>query len=139
MITIPLKLLRESGRLPKRSTEGSTGYDLFCAAPYVVLTQRPVGVPTGIALEVPGDCDLQIRPRSGLGLQGIMALFGTVDSDYRGEIMVIMWALEGHHVVEEGDKIAQLVAQPKHTVGFEITSHLSATDRGAGGMGSTGR
>jgi len=103
--------------------------------------QRPVLVPTGLAIEVPPGLDAQFRPRSGLARQGILATFGTLDADYRGEVMITLYstAPDITHVVHDGDRIAQLVITRLADVEFEQALVLSETVRGAGGHGSTGR
>jgi dUTP pyrophosphatase len=103
--------------------------------------QIPVVVPTGIALEVPPGLDAQIRPRSGLARQGILATLGTLDADYRGEVMVTLYATAPGvaHTVHNGDRIVQLVITRLAQVEFEVAERLSTTLRGEGGHGSTGQ
>lgn len=143
MHEIRVKLLRPGARLPSRATADSSGFDLFACLDggTVTVTQRPVLIPTGIALEVPPGLDVQVRPRSGLAREGVIAIFGTIDADYRGEVMVTMYttAPEIRHVVRDGDRIAQLVVGLLAPVAFTVASTLSTTARGAGGHGSTGR
>jgi dUTP pyrophosphatase len=97
---------------------------------------------TGIALEIPEGFEAQVRPRSGLAFkQGLTVLNapGTIDSDYRGEVAVILVNMGGQAVsVNDGDRIAQLVFAPITRVQLEETDALSETERGAGGLGSTG-
>lgn len=138
-----VKLLRPGARLPQRATPGSTGFDLYACVEDpqgLGVGQRPVLVPTGIALEAPPGLDVQIRPRSGLSAQGVMTTFGTIDSDYRGEVLVTMYVLphRGPHTVRHGDRIAQLVVSRLEEVRLEATADLSPTPRGARGHGSTG-
>ncbi len=96
---------------------------------------------TGIAIEVPAGLDVQVRPRSGLAKQGVLCTFGTVDADYRGELIVTMYAFAPGvtHVVHDGDRIAQMVIARLADVDFEEADTLSETARGSGGHGSTGR
>jgi dUTP pyrophosphatase len=98
-------------------------------------------VPTGVAIEAPMGLDVQIRPRSGLSSKGVMVTLGTIDADYRGELLVTMYVLphRGPHVVEDGDRIAQLVISRVAEVSLEAAEELEATGRDAGGHGSTGR
>ena len=108
-----------------------------------VLTGQPQLIPCGIAIASPEDIDTQIRPRSGLTLKGVVAAFGTIDADYRGELFVTMYVLPGcdEHVVHSGDRIAQLVFSTlPRVVTTEVfdQSELSSTARGSGGHGSTG-
>jgi len=133
--------LREGARLPQRATPGSTGYDLYaCLDDDLVVGQEPIPVPSGIAIETPPGYDVQIRPRSGLSVRGVQVAFGTIDSDYRGELLVTMYVLPYRepHVVRPGDRIAQLVVSRTADVVIEEAEALSASERGAGGHGSTG-
>ena len=97
-------------------------------------------VPTGIAIAAPPGFDVQIRPRSGLALRGVLATFGTIDADYRGEIFVTLYCLPepGRYVVEHGERIAQLIVARLAPVELEVVDALDETSRGAGGHGSTG-
>ena len=133
--------LRPGARLPERATPGSTGYDLYaCLEGEMVIGQEPTLVPTGIAIEAPPGYDVQVRPRSGLSTKGVQVTFGTIDSDYRGEVLVTMYVLPYRepHVVRPGDRIAQMVVGRTAEVAIEETAALSASSRGAGGHGSTG-
>ncbi len=133
--------LRPGARLPQRATPGSTGYDLYaCLDEEMVIGQEPALVPTGIAVEAPQGYDLQVRPRSGLSAKGVQVTFGTIDSDYRGEVLVTMYVLPYRepHVVRPGDRIAQLVVGSAAETVIEEAEELSASVRGAGGHGSTG-
>lgn len=141
--TIRVQLLRPGAKLPFRATEMSSGYDIHACLEDgpVVIGQRPVMIPTGLAMEVPPGLDAQFRPRSGLARQGILATFGTLDADYRGEIMITLYSVAPDitHTVQDGDRIAQLVVTRLAAVAFEAAAALSETARGAGGHGSTGR
>lgn len=139
---LKVKLLREGAQLPRRATEGSSGLDLFaCLDAPIELTQDVTLVPTGIATEVPPGYDLQIRPRSGLGRRGVDIIFGTLDSDYRGEIFVSMrtFGSTRSFQIEHGDRIAQLVIARVEDLPVVAVDTLSESERGAGGHGSTGR
>jgi dUTP pyrophosphatase len=129
--------------MPFRATEFASGYDTHACLDDgpVVVGQRPVVIPTGLAMEVPPGLDAQFRPRSGLARQGILATFGTLDADYRGEIMITLYSVAPDitHTVQDGDRIAQLVIARLVDVEFERALVLSETGRGAGGHGSTGR
>jgi dUTP pyrophosphatase len=131
--------------LPAAASGGSAGVDLRAAiAESVVL---PPGaralVPTGLVLEIPDGWEGQVRPRSGLALrQGLILpnAPGTIDSDYRGEVQVILANLGTEPVtIERGDRIAQLVVAPVARVEWVESEELSSSDRQAGGFGSTGR
>jgi dUTP pyrophosphatase len=140
---IRVKLLRPGAKVPGRATEFASGFDIHACLEDgpVVVGQRPVVIPTGIAMEVPWGLDAQFRPRSGLARQGVLATFGTLDADYRGEIMITLYTVapEIAHTVQDGDRIAQLVITRLADVSFEAAAELSDTKRGAGGHGSTGR
>ncbi len=141
--TIRVQLLREGARVPARATELASGFDIYACLEDgpVTVGQRPVVIPTGIAMEVPWGLDAQFRPRSGLARQGVLATFGTLDADYRGEVMITLYTVAPDitHTVNHGDRIAQLVVGQLADVGFERAVTLSETARGAGGHGSTGR
>lgn len=136
--------------LPSYETKGSAGADLRANLPVdsraggVVLApmERRI-VPTGLKVEIPEGFEMQVRPRSGLAAKHGVTLVnapGTIDSDYRGPLGVILINL-GHapFVVNHGDRIAQAVIAPVSQAVFEPVDSLSDTDRGAGGFGSTGR
>ena len=139
---LKVQRLHPEARLPTRATAGASGLDLHACLPqgHLTLGPDPVRVPTGLALEIPPGCDVQVRPRSGLSLQGIGVAFGTIDSDYRGEVLVTMWVFgsRSEHRVRHGDRIAQLVVTRLATVSVEEVDALSVSERGAGGHGSTG-
>ncbi|HUF53467.1 MAG TPA: dUTP diphosphatase [Dehalococcoidia bacterium] len=143
MDTIRVKRLQPGAKLPYRATPDATGYDLFAClnAESLMVGQEPVRVPTGLAVETPSGYDVQIRPRSGLSFNGVMVTYGTIDADYRGELLVTMYTLPYRepHVVHDGDRIAQLVISRIAEVNLVETEELSESVRGAGGHGSTGR
>ena len=136
-------LLRPGARLPVRQSPSASGYDVHACldGDSLRLRQSPTLVPTGLAVAAPVGVDVQLRPRSGLSLLGVMATFGTLDADYRGELFVTMYCLPGAegHVLRDGDRIAQLVVSRLEPVGWRVVPELDATTRGAGGHGSTGR
>lgn len=139
---VRVRLLYPGAKMPYRATAAASGFDLYASIDSEVeLGQAPVLIPTGLALEVPIGLDAQIRPRSGLTSKGVLCTFGTLDADYRGELMVVMYttAPEIRHTVRDGDRIAQLVITRLAEVTFEEATELSTTVRGAGGHGSTGR
>ncbi len=130
--------------LPAYATLGSAGADLAAAiaAPLVLPPGGRALVPTGIALALPDGFEAQVRPRSGLALRcGVTVLNspGTIDSDYRGEILVILANLGSEPVtVARGDRIAQLVVAPVQRAEWRAVAELPASPRGAGGFGSSG-
>ncbi|MDR3376470.1 MAG: dUTP diphosphatase [Ancalomicrobiaceae bacterium] len=131
---------------PRYQTEGSAGLDLLAAVPDdqpVVLA--PGGralVPTGLVLELPPGSEGQVRPRSGLALKhGVTVLNspGTIDSDYRGEVKVILINLgEVPFTIRRGERIAQLIIAPVEQADLRGVAMVAASERGAGGFGSTG-
>ena len=141
-ITLNVKRLRPEARLPVRATEGASGLDLHACLPDgdITLSPDPQRVGTGVAIEFPPGYDAQIRPRSGLSLKGVGVAFGTIDSDYRGELLVTMWVFGSkmEHVVSHGDRIAQLVIASLAEATVVEVDELSESERGAGGHGSTG-
>jgi len=134
--------LRPGARLPARATTGATGYDLHaCIDEPIEVGELPVRIPCGIAFAAPEGADVQVRPRSGLSARGVIAVLGTVDADYRGELMVTLYRLPGAEplTVRDGDRIAQLVVARAVPVAWREVEGLDDTTRGAGGHGSTGR
>ena len=132
MITVRVQLLRPGAELPRRATEFSSGLDVFaCLDGPVEVTQTPVVIPTGVAMEVPFGFDAQLRPRSGLARKGVLSTFGTLDADYRGELMITMYTVapEIRHTIEHGDRISQLVIAELAPVTFELAERLSPTER----------
>jgi dUTP pyrophosphatase len=97
-------------------------------------------VPCGVAIEFPSGYDVQVRPRSGLSLKGVGVSLGTIDSDYRGEVLVTMWVFgsKEEHVVRHGDRIAQLIVSRLADLRIEEVDELTPSARGASGHGSTG-
>ena len=139
---VRVKKLRSDAKLPVRATPGATGYDLYaCLDADLEVGQQPTRVPTGIAIAAPEGYDVQVRPRSGLSSQGVMAALGTIDSDYRGELLVTLYTLPYRepHVIHNGDRIAQLVISRFADIELEEVTELAESERGAGGHGSTGR
>lgn len=141
---VRVRILRNCARLPVYATSGSSGMDLVAAIdePVVIGSMEFATIPTGIALEIPAGFEGQIRARSGLAsLYGIGVLNapGTIDSDYRGEIKVILFNFgKEPFVVEPGTRIAQLVVAPVCKVELEIANELSETERKEGGFGHSG-
>ncbi|MDR2741681.1 MAG: dUTP diphosphatase [Treponema sp.] len=142
----PVRVFRQDpvACLPEYATGEAAGADLRARLPSPV-SVPPLGrarIPTGLILEIPAGYEGQVRPRSGLAFRhGITVLNspGTIDSDYRGEVSVIIINLGNEEfTVKDGDRIAQLVVAPVYRAPFVEAKELSETDRGAGGFGSTG-
>jgi dUTP pyrophosphatase len=141
---VRFKRLRAQAVLPRYMTAGAAGMDLSSAAdgPITLAPGARTGVPTGWAIELPAGSEGQVRPRSGLAAKhGVTVVNapGTIDSDYRGELVVLLVNLgQAPHVIQPGDRIAQLVVAPVVQAGIEEVAALSDTTRGAGGFGHTG-
>lgn len=140
-----VKVVNKSGNpLPEYATKLSAGVDVrACLDESVELAPLArAAVPTGLFLEIPAGYEVQVRPRSGLALKkGITVLNapGTIDADYRGEVKVILVNLsDTAFVVENGERIAQLVLAKHEVMEFEEVETLDETERGQGGFGSTG-
>jgi dUTP pyrophosphatase len=130
--------------LPHYATEGSAGMDIYAAIdkPIIIEPNSTVLIPTSIAISLPIGFECQVRSRSGLAAKhGIFALNapGTIDSDYRGEIKIILSNFSKEpFTINRGDRIAQLVIARYERIEWEITNKLDETSRGSGGFGSTG-
>ncbi len=141
-----VNVINKSGNdLPKYETEGSAGMDLRAniEAPITLESLERTLVPTGLFMALPVGVEAQIRPRSGLAIKKGITLVntpGTIDSDYRGEIKVIMINLSKEsQTIEPKERIAQMVVAKYEVVRWEIVEELTTTGRGAGGFGSTGK
>ncbi len=143
-ITIRLKRLEHGAGLavPAYATQGAAGMDVVAAEELDLMPGQRHAVATGFAIAIPDGYEVQVRPRSGLALKhGITVpnTPGTIDSDYRGELKVILINHgDAPFPIRRGDRIAQLVAAPVQRAAFEEVDDLDATARGAGGFGSTG-
>ena len=140
--------LEEGAMLPKKATDGSVGYDLHVYGNHVIRFGRNI-IRTGVHVELPEGFEATVRPRSGCSLKGMPdergirhnadALFGTIDTDYRGEIMVIVKSNENtEFFIEHGMRIAQLVISPVFEGVSTVSESLSDTERNDGGFNSTG-
>ena len=129
--------------LPGYATDGAAGLDVVAAEALTLEPGARAAVATGFALAIPAGYEVQVRPRSGLALKhGITCLNtpGTIDSDYRGEVKVILINLgQAPFVIARGDRIAQLVPAPVQRATLDVVVTLDDTARGSGGFGSTGR
>ena len=145
MIKVKIKKLNSKVKVPKYKTDGSSGVDLeaFIENPIIVEPNSSKLIPTGISLSIPQECEVQVRPRSGLAAESSISVLntpGTIDSDYRGEIKVILFNHGNEQfVVKNGDRIAQMVLVPVFKFQFEEVNELTQTNRGSGGFGSTGK
>lgn len=140
---VKLRRLRPEAVLPRQATPGASGFDLYACLPEggsIELGRDPVRVPTGVAMEAPFGVDVQIRPRSGLSARGVGVTLGTIDADYRGELLVTMYLFGSAATfqINDGERIAQLVFGVLAPVQMIEVQALSDTERGEGGHGSTG-
>ena len=146
MQSVQIKIVNTSSNpLPAYATEGSSGMDVRAAidTPLTLKSLQRVLVPTGLFVEIPTGYEIQVRPRSGMAVKhGITCLNtpGTIDSDYRGEIKIILINLsDEEQVINPGDRIAQLILQKVERAEFEQVDILNETARAAGGFGHTGK
>ena len=145
MNKINVKCVASSGAvIPVYKTEGAAGADV-CAllgAPVTIAPGQFAMIPTGLFFEIPAGYEIQVRPRSGLAAKnGVTVLNtpGTIDSDYRGELKVILINLgQSDFIINSGDRIAQIIVSPVTVADFTVTDSLSDTQRGEKGFGSTG-
>lgn len=142
--TLRVKRLHPEARLPTYATDGAAGMDLYAHfdgfESMVIDGGSMALIRTGIAIEIPPGYEGQVRPRSGLSRQGIVAVLGTVDADYRGEVGVIVSCQRAsEYEVRRGDRIAQLVIAKCERATVVETDKLSETVRGGAGFGSTGK
>lgn len=141
-LRVKIRIIK-GGKLPVYKTEGASGVDLFSREDVIIEPGEFKTVPTGIIMEVPKDHEAQIRPRSGIASRygiGVLNSPGTIDSDYRGEVKVVLFNFgEEPFEIKKEDRIAQLVFSKTVKVRLEKTERLSPTKRGKGGFGHTGR
>jgi dUTP pyrophosphatase len=145
MVKVLIKKLNPAVKLPEYKTSGASGMDLtaFIEKSINVKSKTSSLIPTGISVAFLEDYEIQIRPRSGLAAKNNVSVLntpGTIDSDYRGEIKVIIYN-HGNtdFVINNGDRIAQMVLSPVIKMELEETNDLPETIRGEGGFGSTGK
>jgi len=145
MVKVLIKKLDQKVKLPEYKTDGASGMDIiaFLNKPINIKPKTSFLVPTGISVAFEKDYEIQIRPRSGLAAKNNISVLntpGTIDSDYRGEIKVIIY----NHgitdfIISNGDRIAQMILSPVIKMELEETNDLPETIRGEGGFGSTGK
>ena len=145
MVKILVRKLDPSVKLPEYKTDGASGMDLvaFIKEPVCVKPKKSCLISTGLSVAFSNNYEIQIRPRSGLAAKNSISVLntpGTIDSDYRGEIKVIIFNHGGtDFVINNGDRIAQMILSPVAKIQFEETNDLPQTVRGKGGFGSTGK
>ena len=145
MVRVLIKKLDPKVTLPSYKTKGASGMDLmaFVKEKIVIKPQTSALIPTGLSVAFSEDYEIQIRPRSGLAAKNNISVLnspGTIDSDYRGELKIIIFNHSNHDfVVNNNDRIAQMVLTPIAKMELEETNELPKTLRGEGGFGSTGK
>ena len=145
MVKVLIKRLSLGVNLPSYKSSGASGMDLmaFIKSPVTIKPKTSFLIPTGLSLAFSKDYEVQIRPRSGLAAKNSMSVLntpGTIDSDYRGEIKVILYNHGNNDfVVNNGDRIAQMILAPVVKMELEETNDLPETIRGESGFGSTGK
>ena len=145
MVKVLIKKLDQNVDLPIYKTKGASGMDLmaFIKQPIKLGPNNSCLIPTGISVAFPEDYELQIRPRSGLASKPNITVLntpGTIDSDYRGEIKIILFNHGSKEfIINNKDRVAQMILTPVVKIKFEETENLPGTIRGKGGFGSTGK
>jgi len=145
MVKVLIKKLDPKVKLPEYKTAGASGMDLlaFIRKPLTVKPKTSSLIPTGLSVAFSEDYEIQIRPRSGLAAKNNISVLntpGTIDSDYRGEIKVIIYNHgENDFIINNGDRIAQMILTPVIKMKLEETLDLPETIRGKRGFGSTGK
>ncbi len=141
MIKVKVTRLNEDIPIPTKATKGSAFYDIYAKEDIVLRYNLVTVVPTGLVFEVPTGYEIEVRPRSGLSLHKILVANspGTLDSDYRGELKILLLNLGNKaYQIKKGDRIAQIGIRPSLEIDFKEVSNLSKTTRGQEGLGSTG-
>ena len=145
MVKILIKKINRKVITPKYKTDGSSGVDLsaFLDKEVIIKPNSSELIPTGLQVAIPEELEIQIRPRSGLAAKesiGVLNSPGTIDSDYRGELKIILFNHGNKDfIINNGDRIAQMVLVPILKMEFEEVDSLPDTIRGQGGFGSTGK
>ena len=145
MVKVLIKKLNKSVQLPSYKTNGASGMDLiaFIEKPINLKSGKSCIIPTGLSVAFPEEYEIQIRPRSGLAAKNNISVLntpGTIDSDYRGELKIILFNHGTEDfIINNNDRIAQMVLTPTIKMELEETSELPETIRGKGGFGSTGK
>ena len=145
MIKVLIKKLNQKAIIPSYKTSGSSGLDLtaLIESEIIIQPKKSALISTGLSIAIPDDTEVQIRPRSGLAAKSNITVLntpGTIDSDYRGELKIILFNHgDKEFVVNNGDRIAQMVLMPVLKIEFEEVDNLPKTIRGSGGFGSTGK
>jgi len=145
MVKVLIKKLNPAVEIPEYKSSGASGMDLnaFVEKPVTIKSKTSTLIPTGLSVAFSEDYEIQIRPRSGLAVKNNITILntpGTIDSDYRGEIKVLIFN-HGNvdFIINNGDRIAQMILSPVVKIDLELINDLPETIRGEGGFGSTGK
>ena len=145
MVKVLIKKLDPQVEIPNYKTEGASGVDLmaFINKPIKLYPNSSCIVPTGLSVAFSNEYEIQIRPRSGLAAKNNISVLntpGTIDSDYRGEIKIILYNHgKSEFIINNKDRIAQMILAPVNKMDFELVENLPNSIRGKGGFGSTGK
>ena len=145
MVKVLVKRLNSKVKLPEYKTSGSSGMDLMACldSPIKIAPNSVKLIPTGLSIAIPEDLEIQIRPRSGLAAKsniGVLNNPGTIDSDYRGELKIILFNHgKKDFIVNNNDRVAQMILMPVLKMELEEVDQLPKSIRGSGGLGSTGK
>jgi len=145
MVKVLIKKLNPAVKIPAYKTTGASGMDLmaFTKRPIKLTSMSSCLVPTGLSISFSEKYEIQIRPRSGLAAKNNISVLntpGTIDSDYRGEIKIILFNHGANDfIISNGDRIAQMILAPVYKMELEEVENLPETSRGKGGFGSTGK
>jgi dUTP pyrophosphatase len=147
-ITMPLlkvKKLKDNAKVPTISHSGDACFDLYAAEGVWINAGKATPVSTGLAFEIPDGWEMQVRPRSGMASKFNITLPNspaTIDAGYRGEVLVLLTIISSHcseYEIHEGDRIAQACLKKVYETTFEVVDELGDSERGDGGLGSTGK
>jgi dUTP pyrophosphatase len=139
-LELKTKILNKEAKLPFYATDEAAGFDFYSINDIILQSGKVTKIPIGLAFEIPKGFFLQIVSRSGLASKGIYNLTGTIDSDYRGEIHLMVFNTTSQEFkIERGDRIAQGLLLPIFRAEFKEVNNLSETKRGEGGFHSTGK
>lgn len=139
-LEVKIKRLHPEAKIPIHATEHAAGFDIYAPQGIILKPGETTKVATGIAFEIPLGYYVRIEDRSGMAIKGIHKVGGIVDSDYRGEVFIVLHnSTPNEYKIEKHDRIAQGILTPVHQASFLESKELSETQRGEGGFHSTGK
>jgi dUTP pyrophosphatase len=138
---VKIKKIHPNAILPTKGTDGAACYDIYALEDTYISVDQVARVRTGLAFEIPKGYEMEIRSRSGLASRGVIITNspGTLDSDFRGELLILLSSIDIPYEIKAGDRIAQFKINRVLPVEFQVVDKLSSTTRGENGYGSTGR